>query len=217
MERRRLNLMDEADRAFGQPHRGHGPEQQELPLPTPRRHINIDLSPVAEVKLRVSKETAAALQANPEGAASFIAGEAKRMYDELVTPWSRERPPCSGYWELRQGKALYPDSTNWWYSAPLNKWHRGEPQKISMLARFVEHGALMQGYEWRGLRQPFPGSYPYVLERAAFAHAPELGNTASETQKREGTFTTTPLPDLNPHTPVRVPQAAGTTRRHVEV
>jgi hypothetical protein len=160
-------------------------KQLALPLGAARRRAIVDLTqpddgPAATVDLRVSAGVAATIVADRVSARRALETALKPCVDigDLLdkcehlcgyTDWSRNRPESDGYWELKQRSAKTPDGSLWWYSAALNKWHRGVSVQDSRQAGFVDHAVLMASHEWRGLRKPWPYGYDYELRRAPFA------------------------------------------------
>lgn len=143
LKKRRIKLDEaeaaEADRRFGQPHYGHGDEMEE------------------ELQLRVPKEVADAVAADPEGAAQRLELEAQRMLAELMTPWcTEERPPVPGYWEVTDHKTGTL-SEHWWWSGA----HWELPEGAGESPRnFVGHESFKAAYAWRGLKEPPKEGYP---------------------------------------------------------
>lgn len=132
---------------------------------------------------------------SPQGVAAFIKSVAAAGLE--LTDWSRERPPCSGWWEIKQRVARAPDPMNYWYDAPSGNWFRGVPVTLSREARAIPHGQLMGAFEWRGLRAPWPEGYSYELTRARFGQPIMVGDASKLGEIVEG-GKIPGIPDLNP-------------------
>lgn len=139
LKRRRMKLEEAEDRRFGQPHHGHMGEEME-----------------EELRVRLPKMAADAVAADPEGAAQRLELEAQRMLAELMTPWSGERPPMAGYWEVTDHKTGTL-SERWWWSGA--HWELPEAEGESP-RNFIGHESFMAAYAWRGLQEMPKEGYP---------------------------------------------------------
>jgi hypothetical protein len=72
--------------------------------------------------------------------------------DVGYTPYSKEKPPCTGYWEV----------TNTRGGAPIKRWYDAE-KDVWMSGRTVgaEPFPFTEGMMWRGLAAPHVNGYTY--------------------------------------------------------
>jgi hypothetical protein len=194
MERRRIKIDDEAG-------------QRELPFAPVRRRISDGPEHAALTKVAAPGTKAPAAPATQE----LILDRNEFLFG--MTDYSRGQPPSSGYWEVKQHSARAPDGHNWWYSAAINKWHRGVPQTDSRLAGFIPHAQFILSHEWRGLKKPWPEAsagmdqplagqpYPYDLEQRPFGQPYYAGDAVTMVHvvgKMEVTQAGVSPVDLNP-------------------
>lgn len=70
-----------------------------------------------------------------------------------LTDWfpDSKEPPCSGYWEVRETFDVHGKIIRHFYDSTKGQW-----------PAFLDHVAK---FEWRGLKAPAPGGYPYDLHQ----------------------------------------------------
>jgi len=123
------------------------PEQQELPLPVPRRRVALDDEPSPSPELGAALST---------------------LLAEDTTEWEGKlAPPCSGFWEVKQKSARSGSALRFWYG-PINDawmWWNPNPYRTSEEGRGhkLTHEVFMQSHEWRGLKNR-PADYDYLLK-----------------------------------------------------
>lgn len=148
-------------------------EQLELPSIEPAKHpLRVRRRLEEEtVTLRVPKETAAVINAaGPAKVRAIMEAEIDRLDAGALTPWSRERPPCSGWWAAKQHSAREHQLASgiewlrWWYAARPDAWMRELPPDHPGYTHSVPHDEFVAAFEWRGLRAPAAEGYSYELQ-----------------------------------------------------
>ncbi len=104
------------------------------------------------------------LELNTQRKRVSLAPEAEQQGSEEaesgVTEWfpDTQEPPCSGYWEVRETFDHTGKIIRHFYDRSVGKW----PEFLDCVAKF----------QWRGLKAPAAGGYPYDL------HGPRVNRRA---------------------------------------
>jgi len=79
------------------------------------------------------------------------------VWDDVgYSAYSKEKPPCSGYWEVASalGDTMVPVKR--WYNAENDKWMSGR-------GAYSEPFPFTENLVWRGLAAPHPNGYTYPV------------------------------------------------------